>query len=115
MSAVQAPLSSTRPVAKSHSRGSSQAGQPAPSGGQPHAHSPPKDSDSVFHLEPAQSGASEQGAFSSSFDDPEAPAQQLGYKDELALRFIWDRVLGKGAPTPSLFSQHAVSQIVMHA
>lgn len=33
----------------------------------------------------------------SSFDDPDDPApSRLGYKDELEVRFIWDRVLGKG-------------------
>lgn len=33
----------------------------------------------------------------SSFDDPDdASPARLGYKDELEVRFIWDRVLGKG-------------------
>lgn len=33
----------------------------------------------------------------SSFDDPDDPTPpRLGYKDELEVRFIWDRVLGKG-------------------
>lgn len=79
------------------------APQPTRSGG-PHAASP--DADELRSLvseelsQSAEGKLEDRGVFASSFDEADTcSSAQLGYKDELERRFIWDRVLGKGAHT----------------
>eukprot|EP00892_Ulva_mutabilis_P009020 jgi/Ulvmu1/6490/UM003_0123.1 len=98
MSTIRAQAHSSRPAQKQtavrggrHRAGSSSTPHvSAPS-------SPKSQDDATDNSEQRQSSFETSQPVVSSFDDSDCPApRSLGYKDELEVRFIWDRVLGKG-------------------
>ena len=112
MSAVSAAAAPTkgaaRPVLSSNNSNNAQHSASRSGNGTGHAATGSLQADKSQALESSDvlDSSSKPGAFMSSLDDEAiAAVPQMGYKDELELRFIWDRKLGEGALLASLHIQ----------